>query len=391
MERGTKPQDFVLGVVVITGRAGLSVGRLALRSARVVTRTPVAGPALGRGVQGVAGAGERGRRRLEASGAEEVVERAVDRALAGPLPEAVARSLAERRVVERVAAEVLAHADLERAVSEALGSEATERLVQQVLASPAFERLLLDALESRLVGDLTQRVLASPELERTLEQVMSSAAVRRALTRQTTSLADEVADGVRDRAVSFDDAAERGVRRLFHRSPRVSASEAGIGTRGIALVIDLVLAHLIYLVGAATVALVVSIVGELRPTWLFATLAAAGWLLVVAVYFVLFWSTTGQTPGMRLMRLRVTDRAGAGLNVGRALVRLVGLELAIIPLFAGFIPILFDDRRRGLADFLAGTVVVYERDAAVLAAEVDVPDATPERRVPDAPPGLTQP
>jgi len=38
----------------------------------------------------------------------------------------------------------------------------------------------------------------------------------------------------------------------------------------------------------------------------------------------------------------------------------IGLFLAIIPLFAGFIPALFDRRRRALPDYLAGTVVVYD-------------------------------
>jgi hypothetical protein len=36
----------------------------------------------------------------------------------------------------------------------------------------------------------------------------------------------------------------------------------------------------------------------------------------------------------------------------------VGLTLAAIPLGAGFLPILFDERRRGLQDMLARTVVI---------------------------------
>ena len=54
---------------------------------------------------------------------------------------------------------------------------------------------------------------------------------------------------------------------------------------------------------------------------------------------------------------RASDPTSAA--IGRSLVRLVGLVLAIVPLFAGFLPVLFTDRRRGLPDFLAGTVVVY--------------------------------
>ena len=84
----------------------------------------------------------------------------------------------------------------------------------------------------------------------------------------------------------------------------------------------------------------------------------------MTVYFVLFWSVTGQTPGMRAMQVRVARENGNLPSVGRAFVRLIGLLLAIVPLFAGFLPILFDARRRGLPDYLARTVVVYADPAA---------------------------
>ena len=59
------------------------------------------------------------------------------------------------------------------------------------------------------------------------------------------------------------------------------------------------------------------------------------------------------------MRLRVTDHRGQPPSLGRSVARFFGLLLAIVPLFAGFIPVLIDDRRRGLQDFLAGTTVLY--------------------------------
>jgi uncharacterized RDD family membrane protein YckC len=106
--------------------------------------------------------------------------------------------------------------------------------------------------------------------------------------------------------------------------------------------------------------LVASLVGGLRPQWLVGVLLASGWLLVVGTYFVLFWSAAGQTLGMRLLNLRVVGPGGRPPSIGRSLVRMVGLVLAIVPLFAGFVPVLFTARRRGLPDFLAGTVVVYD-------------------------------
>jgi uncharacterized RDD family membrane protein YckC len=134
---------------------------------------------------------------------------------------------------------------------------------------------------------------------------------------------------------------------------------AGIATRAVALALDVALASAISAVGAGLLGLVASLVGELRPEWLVATLVGCAWMLTVTVYFVLFWSITGQTPGMRAMRLRVVTGDGSPPSFWRALVRLIGLLLAIVPLFAGFLPVLFDARRRGLPDYLAGTVVLY--------------------------------
>ena len=88
-------------------------------------------------------------------------------------------------------------------------------------------------------------------------------------------------------------------------------------------------------------------------------LAVAGLLFEVA-YFAGFWSTAGQTPGMRLMHLRVVDRAGSAPGFGRSLVRVLGLALAILFLCTGFLPALIDDRRRALQDFLASTTIVYD-------------------------------
>ena len=134
---------------------------------------------------------------------------------------------------------------------------------------------------------------------------------------------------------------------------------AGIATRGTALAMDAAFANLIFLVLGALIGLVTSLVGDLRPQWLVALLAAAGWTLIVGGYFTLFWSTTGQTPGMRMMRLRVVTYAGGRVHFFRALIRLGGLVLAIIPLGAGFLPVLFDDRRRALQDLLARTLVIH--------------------------------
>ena len=148
--------------------------------------------------------------------------------------------------------------------------------------------------------------------------------------------------------------------RVFHRPRRESSPYSGIATRAIALATDGLLTVVLFMSVVGIASLVASLVGGLRPEWLVGVLLGSGWMLVVGVPFVLFWSTAGQTPGMRLLHVRVRGPAGDAPSIGRSLVRLVGLVLAIVPFFAGFLPVLFTDRRRVLPDFLAGTVVVYD-------------------------------
>ena len=291
-------------------------------------------------------------------------QRAIDDVLAGPLPEMIGRSLGRHRVLERVVAEVVATDDLDEAVVSALESERASQLLHEVLESPALERLLTEAVESRLTAELLDRVLASPQ-------------VREALMHQSASFAGEAAAAVRARTVRVDTAAERGPRRWLRRPPRraVAPAEAapvpyaGVATRGVALAADAAITAVVFVVGSALVALVASLVGDLRPQWLAGVLLGAAFLALEIVYFVGFWSTVGQTPGMRMLRLRVVAHGDAPPGLGRSLVRLGGLLLAIIPCFAGFLPALVDDRRRGLHDLMARTVVVYEGTAPVAARE----------------------
>jgi uncharacterized RDD family membrane protein YckC len=135
---------------------------------------------------------------------------------------------------------------------------------------------------------------------------------------------------------------------------------AGVATRAVALAIDAALTQVIVFTGGAVLALIGSLVADVQlDDTLGRVLAAVAWLAVEGTYFVLFWTTAGQTPGMRVMRVRVTRYDGSYPGVARSIVRVVGLGLAIALLFLGFVPALVDARRRALQDFLAGTVVLY--------------------------------
>ena len=387
MARALSGRNVVLGLVVRTGRIGATTGRLVFYPARVVTRSRLVEPLRGR-AESLAETGRNAevgaRRRLETV-TEEVLgareaEHVVDSVLAGPLPEAVARSLIERRVVERAIAEAFAS----EAPETKLTSDAeTERLIAQVLSSPALDRLLTDALESRLTLEFTERLVRSPPFREMLKTVLSSAEVREAIEWQSRSFAKEIVANVRHKVFKLDDAVERPPRRWFHRPPRprIAPGEpggvpyAGIASRGVALAVDAALVAVIVLTGTAVIGLVVSLLWKPRPASLVGAAIGAAAVLVEVGYFAGFWSTAGQTPGMRLMHLRVVDRSGAAPGLGRSLLRLAGLVLSILLLLTGFLPVLVDDQRRALQDFLAGTTVHYDNAAPVPDSDVAASDA----------------
>jgi uncharacterized RDD family membrane protein YckC len=109
-------------------------------------------------------------------------------------------------------------------------------------------------------------------------------------------------------------------------------------------------------VGAGLIVSVLHLPKEVKTVLI--ALGGAVYVLWTIGYFVVFWSTTGQTPGNRMMQIRVVPAEGGTLKPRRALVRCFGLVLAALPLLAGYFMILFDRRRRGLQDRIARTVVV---------------------------------
>jgi uncharacterized RDD family membrane protein YckC len=133
----------------------------------------------------------------------------------------------------------------------------------------------------------------------------------------------------------------------------------GLVTRAIAFTIDAALITVVGVIAGAGGALIVDLLRlprELRTVLV--ALGGALYLLWSVGYFVIFWSTTGQTLGSRVMRLRVVAADGGTIKPRRAVLRCIGLVLAALPLLAGYALILVDGRRRGLHDRLARTLVV---------------------------------
>jgi uncharacterized RDD family membrane protein YckC len=86
------------------------------------------------------------------------------------------------------------------------------------------------------------------------------------------------------------------------------------------------------------------------------------YLLALAVtfgYWIYFWGKTGETIGMRLLRLRIIDaNTGTPIGYGRAAIRLLMSFINTWACYLGWIWVAFDPRKQGWHDKVANSVVV---------------------------------
>lgn len=90
------------------------------------------------------------------------------------------------------------------------------------------------------------------------------------------------------------------------------------------------------------------------------------------VVTVACWHYLAGTPGKLLLGCRVVDaRRGRPPGWGRALLRYLGYFVSALPLGLGFLWILWDRRKQGFHDKIAGTVVVLEDESRRSLAELE--------------------
>ena len=82
-------------------------------------------------------------------------------------------------------------------------------------------------------------------------------------------------------------------------------------------------------------------------------------IVVSIAYWVYFWGTTGQTFGMKMLKLQVVDaNTGAPIGIGRALVRWLMTLVNSWACYIGWIWVAFDARKQGWHDKVANSVVL---------------------------------
>lgn len=152
---------------------------------------------------------------------------------------------------------------------------------------------------------------------------------------------------------------------------------ASIGNRFLAVAIDHFIQYFVIFI-AAYAFLAVSGFGDLAtvenstllqemPKWTIALMIIA-LFLIFAGYFVFFeWLWNGQTPGKRLLKLRVIREDGRPITLWEALARNLlrifdAVPGFVLPVYSiGLIAIFLSGRDQRIGDMFAGTVVVRER------------------------------
>jgi len=126
---------------------------------------------------------------------------------------------------------------------------------------------------------------------------------------------------------------------------RASGPRAGFGTRLLALIVDVL------------VLLIPNIILVVALDQVLANLLST--LLALAYYTYFEGGPRGQTPGKRVLGIRLIDfTAGGPIGYGRALVRAIGRWVSGIPLGLGYFWMLWDKEKQCWHDKFANAVVV---------------------------------
>ncbi len=268
----------------------------------------------------------------------------------------------EEAIVRAVQSEAV-----ERSVTRIINGPLIENAVRDAMKSEAVEQALMEIVDSELVDRLWARILESDETQRLIQRIAEAPEVRAAIASQGLGLVDDLGRGIARVTRVLDFALERVARRILFRKKRSTPTDrVGVVTRLLALLVDGIIVNIIMVTSTALVGLIANALGIDVGNLSGAAYAVGGafWLALGSLYLFIFWSSSGQTPGMRFMDIRIEHAGQRAIGPRRALRRLVGFWLAAIPFFLGFIGILTRLERRGFHDRLGETVVYYVNPGA---------------------------
>jgi uncharacterized RDD family membrane protein YckC len=275
---------------------------------------------------------------------------------AGRLAEATGVDVVAEDAIEEAIVRALRSPAIERALVRVIERNAVQDAIQRALTSDEVAEAVVTALDSQLADRVWGEILASDKAQMLVERIAEAPEVRAAIAEQGVGLITDVGRRLTKITEALDDSAERLAHKIVGRSgEETETDQVGLVTRGLAAGVDLAIVALVLALGSRLLDAVV-LGGDGMPIALAVALA----LLCGAAFFVGFWSLIGQTPGMRFLSIRLSVDGSREVGLPRALVRILAVPLALLPLGAGVLWVLISTTRRGWHDHLAGTTVVYD-------------------------------
>jgi uncharacterized RDD family membrane protein YckC len=269
--------------------------------------------------------------------------------------------------VEEAIVRALESAAVERAVARLIEDGRLATAIEESIDEVRLETTITRAIDSEVADRVWEQILAGEKAQMLVERIAEAPEVRAAIASQGAGLISDLGRQLQQTAAAVDDFLDRIARRLFRRPPRSEPTDhVGLAGRGVALLADAGILAAGFALFTALLSGVLQLLTDENLPPLVAGLLSFGGLVAAGSYLVGFWAFEGQTPGMRFLSIRLEHEGSPDIGFRRALRRLWGSVLAVLPFGLGLVPILFNERRRGLQDRIAGTDVV-RRDNRVLA------------------------
>ena len=141
---------------------------------------------------------------------------------------------------------------------------------------------------------------------------------------------------------------------------------AGIGSRFLAQMVDMVIVFTIGLVIAVAAAALGALLNSAQVGLLVGVIL--GFILLAGYFLISEAALSGQTVGKRAVRLRVVGDQGQPITLGQAAIRNLVRIVDFLPLLygIGIITLFISGRGKRLGDFAAGTLVVRDRQKVSL-------------------------
>jgi uncharacterized RDD family membrane protein YckC len=159
----------------------------------------------------------------------------------------------------------------------------------------------------------------------------------------------------------------------------LSYALAGPGSRAAAYFVDLlimsVFCQVLINLLISTLDALIRALGGTSGLWISAIAGLAAFALYNGYFIILEWLLNGQTPGKRLLHIRVIKQGGYALRFFDTLLRNLLRVIDFLPLFygVGLMSLLFTRDSQRVGDLVAGTLVVYQEPVETDSLLPDLP------------------